>query len=187
MKRAKTSALRMVPVLFVLLATGTSAAAAQVAWEIRGGGAIGNHTDAAAGLEVNPGPSFSTFLLVGPFARTSLYMSYSRSSFGCEEGFCIDRDVKITSRGWGGGIRLAPIDWVWVQAGVSRLGTTVDTNSESMRIDPVFAYEGGAGISLPLLSWVRLSPGVAYRSSIERDGRTTVLVAELGVTALFGR
>ncbi|HUE95258.1 MAG TPA: hypothetical protein VMN39_01275 [Longimicrobiaceae bacterium] len=165
----------------VLVAAAPGAGRAQVGIEVRGGGAIGNHAPAAAGLETIPGPSVTASLFLAPAHWIALYGSYSRSSFGCEEGFCTDRDVLITTGSVIGGARLYLSPGIWLQGGIVNLTTVVSANDAEDRASPELGLEGGFGFRVRLAGPVALVPAFLYRAGIEPAGRTTVVAGELGL------
>jgi hypothetical protein len=162
------------------LLAAASPAHGQVAVELRGGGAIGNHVPAAAGLGTQPGPSISGALEYGVRPDLSVYGTYTRASFGCEDGFCAGRDVTMTSSGVGAGVRFHPGKLPWVRAGLLLAGTNVDTSTGSSSVDPSLGFELGGGISVPAADRVEIVSGLAMRSGAG-DERTTVLNFEVGV------
>ena len=168
------------------LGLGAGPAAAQLSVEIRGGGAIGNHLPAAAGLEPIPGPAFSVGLEYRAHPLASLYAAYSRAAFGCEQGFCTGREVTFSTSGPGAGVRLHAPRFPWVRLGAVRYGTGVDTDGISESVDPAIGFEAGAGASIPLAGRLRLLPGLYLRSQ-PGDTRTTLLGADLGLSASLGR
>ena len=155
---------------------------AQVAVELRAGAAIGKYAPTAAGLETSPGLSWSASLLGRPSPWASLYLGYSHAAFACEEGFCIGQDVTVSASGWGGGVRVHPAGWAWVQGGIARLGTVVDAGVTKDHTAPELGYVAGAGFSVPLFGAVRLVPGVVYRAVGSGGERTAAVAGELGIT-----
>ena len=71
-------------------------AAGQTHAELRGGLTVGNHTATLAGLDIAPALSFEALLIQQVTPRLSVYGGYLRTAFGCEEGFCLDRDLTVT-------------------------------------------------------------------------------------------
>jgi hypothetical protein len=172
--------IRFLPGFALVLALATPAAA-QLSVEIRGGGAIGNHAPAAAGLETVAGLALSAAVEMSPVRFASLYAGYTRASFGCEEGFCTGRDVTFTSSGFGAGARLHLPRLPWVRAGV--LYHALDTRADGGEhtADPGLGYELGAGATVPLSPRIRLLPGLVYR----RHGTTTDGVGDTDTTSLL--
>ena len=64
----------------------------RIAVEVRGGMSVGNHSESAAKLDVVPKPSFDAVLKVEVIPTLSVFGGFYRTTFGCEEGFCTERD-----------------------------------------------------------------------------------------------
>jgi hypothetical protein len=175
--------------IVLMLAGATLAAAvpatAQVALEVRGGGAVGNATPSGGGLGSEPQPVLGVGAEVGVRGPFSLYAGYSRAAFGCERGFCTGQGVTFTSHGLAAGVRLHPGDMAWLRAGVlyHDLQTRSDAGSEAGGASP--GYEVGGGLTFRLSQRLRVLPGVMYRrhdaSSGGVDGHAAVLSGEVAV------
>lgn len=161
-------------------------AAAQFAIEVRGGAAVGNHVPAAAGLEAIPGPSYAVQAEYQGWPIASIYASVSRSSFGCEEGFCTDNTATVTTMGYGAGVRIHSARLPWVRAGAILYDASVDAENGSKAVNAAPGYEMAAGFTIPLGPAVRILPGAFFRSQ-PGDERTTVIGAEIGLQVSFGR
>lgn len=164
-------------------------AAAQVTLVARGGLSIGNDEAAASRLEPRPRPAFS---LGAEYAATrvlSAYAGFSRAAFGCEEGFCTDREVSFASSGADAGLRLHLPRLPWVRAGVLYHTLTTTTAAGpapgEFSSGKGFGYEVGTGITIPLLRRARLLPGLSYRShsaaSAGSSDHVSIVGAELGI------
>lgn len=177
--------MRTAPLVLLALAATALPARAQLALEVRGGGTIGNHAPAAAGLETVVGPAWAVALEQRVLPLASLYLGYSRSSFGCEQGFCTDRDVSFTSHGLAAGARLHPRGLPWLRAGALYHGveTRAEGASESREAGP--GFEVAAGFVIPLPGPASLLPGLAYRRHSSRGDDasrpTSLLGAELAL------
>jgi hypothetical protein len=173
--------------LFVLLAIGASAlpAGAQLALEVRGGGVVGNHAPAAAGLETVVGPAWAVALEQRVLPLASLYFGYSRSSFGCEQGFCTGREVTFTSQGLAAGARLHPRGLPWLRAGALYHGVDTRAEGASESRDAGPGFELATGFVIPLPGSASLLPGLAYRRHSSRGDDssrpTSLLGAELAL------
>jgi hypothetical protein len=176
----------IIPATLALTLWVASAAAAQVSVEGRVGGAVGNHAPAAAGLETHPGLSLAGSIEYTPVPYGSLYASFSRASFGCEEGFCDGAGATITAQGFGAGVRAHP--WAaplpWFRAGALLYGSTVSTSSgdESTGMSP--GLELGVGTVIPFAGRFGVLPGIYLRSQAGAE-RTTLLGAEIGFRMSF--
>lgn len=168
----------------LLLLIASAPANGQVAIEVRAGASVGNHVPAYAGFDLLPGLSLSGTAEVRPVSFASLYGTYSRSEFGCEEGFCTGGDVQMLTEGFGGGVRLHPRYLPWVRAGVVQYGTTVQTEAGESVAQPSMGYEAGTGFTIPFGRHVRLLPGVFLRTQ-PGETRTTMAVADVGLNLSF--
>ncbi|MFW6331325.1 MAG: hypothetical protein ACOC3J_06335, partial [Gemmatimonadota bacterium] len=112
------------------------------------------------------------------------YAGFTRASFGCEEGFCADRDVSLTSQGLVLGARWLP-GTIWARAGLALQALDVDARGADDRFDPGLGFELAGGVELDLgRSW-RLRPGVTYlrhaASTDLGDGHVGLYALEVGV------
>lgn len=170
-----------------LLAIGlapAAPAAAQVSVEGRVGGAVGNHVPAAAGLETLPGLSLTGLVEYAPVSSASIYAGYSRASFGCEEGFCTDDEVTITTQGFGAGVRVHHGRLPWLRAGALFYDSAISTSGGDHQNDAILGFEVGAGYDIPVYPRLAIVPGIYFRSQ-PGDDRTTVVGADVGVRFSF--
>ncbi|NIP83028.1 MAG: outer membrane beta-barrel protein [Gemmatimonadetes bacterium] len=171
------------------LALAAPACAQRLALELTAGAAVGRYSETGAGLELLPGPSFGATLEAEVSESLAAYAGYVRSSFGCEEGFCADRDVTLTSQGavlggrWSAGLP-------WVRAGVTLQSLDVDAAGAGESTDAALGWDLGAGIQLAVGGRTRIRPGVAYRrhgaSTDRSDGHAGVLALHVGVAVALG-
>lgn len=162
------------------------AGAQQVKVELKAGAAVGNYTDTGAGLDVIPGPSFGALVELWPAETLAGYAGFTRSSFGCEEGFCTDRDVSLTSQGLVMGGRWSP-GLPWVRAGLAVQALDIEATGAGERFDPGLGVELAAGLEFAIAEQFRVRPGLTYlrhRASTELgEGHVALLALELGVAA----
>lgn len=160
------------------------ACAQNVSVELRGGAAIGNYSESGAGLEWAPEPSFAAEAQLGVRPDLSLYGGFTRSTFGCDEGFCTGLDATLTAQGITVGGRWTP-GLPWVRAGLAWQSLDLDATSGGASGGMGFGFDVGAGVDLGLGRLFRLRPGLSYRrvgSSLDgEDGHFALLALELGV------
>jgi hypothetical protein len=166
-----------------------SAVAQRFGLEVRGGGAVGSYTATAAGLDVIPALSFGAALetrVSGPF---SAYVGLSRSSFGCEEGFCAGRDVSLTSQGLVAGARWGP-GLPWIRAGLALQNLRLTADGEEETSDLGVGWDLAGGIDVTLADRFHLRPGLTYlrhaAATVQGDGHVALLALELGVAVGLG-
>ena len=148
----------------VLLAIGLAmllhgAAAGQTDVELRGGLAVGGHTGTAAGLDFAPSLSYQALVLRQMRPGVRIYGGYVRTAFGCEEGFCLDRDLTVGGNHAALGVEMrrgSP----WLRLGLLFGSTEVGTEGESP--DAGVGIHAGAGFTIGS-GRVRFLPGVSYR------------------------
>ncbi len=174
----------------IVLALGSSLfqgkAAGQTHAELRGGLSIGSHTGTAAGLEAAPAFSFEALAVRQITPLLSVYGGFSRTAFGCEEGFCLDRDLTVTGTHGVLGAE-AHKAWAWLRLGVLVGKTEVGTEGEAPDMGPGFHL--GAGLSFGG-ERVRIRPGLYYRrmsaNTPSSSDHAVALGADLGVAVRLG-
>src|SRR5680860_806441 len=170
----------------IAIALAINPAAAQFSVELRGGATIGNHLPAAAGLETIPGPSLAAAAEYMASSFVSAYAAFSRSSFGCEGGFCTADKATVTTTGYGAGIRVHAARFPWVRAGGIMYDASVEMDGETGTVDSAFGYELATGFTVPVTRALRILPGLFFRTQ-PGDERTTLVGAEIGLQVSFGR
>ena len=157
--------------------------------ELRGGVAVGNYTDSDAGLDLAPRPSFGATVEVVATESLAGYLAFDRSSFGCTEGICTNRDLTFTSQGFAAGVRWSS-GLPWVRAGA--LYHTLDVRGAGAGESPDagVGFEVAAGVDLPLWQAARIRPGVVYRrhqaGSDGVEAHVALLAVEVGVAVRLG-
>jgi hypothetical protein len=167
-----------------LLANGDLAA--QVRAELRGGLAVGSHTGTAAGLDIAPSVSFEALIVKPLGERLSVYGGLVRTGFGCEEGFCLERDVTVTGTHGALGVELGR-EGPWLRLGALFGRTEVGTEGEPSDLGP--GVHVGAG-----LRWgsgrVLFMPGASYRwlsaNSPAGSEHAVALALDLGLSVRLG-
>jgi len=151
------------PVRLIAMALGAmlvqSPAAGQTHAELRGGFTVGSHTGTAAGLDFAPALSYEALVVRQITPRLSVYGGYVRTAFGCEEGFCLDRDLTVTGNHGVLGAE-ARQGWAWLRLGLLLGVTEVGTEGESPDLGP--GIHAGAGFTLGS-GRISFRPGLSYR------------------------
>jgi hypothetical protein len=154
--------------------------------ELRAGYTVGSHSGTAAGLDMAPALSYEAMVVRPITPLFSIYGGYARTAFGCEEGFCLDRDLTVTGNHAVLGAE-AHKAWAWLRLGLLLGKTEVGTEGESPDLGPGIHF--GAGITL---GSGRLSfrPGLSYRrmgaSTPSSSDHAVAVAAELGVGIRLG-
>jgi len=182
--------MRSVRVRLIVLALGAlvvhGQASGQTFAELRGGATVGSHSGTAAGRENEPSPSFEALVLrqVTPLFR--IYGGFARTSFGCKEGFCLDRNLTITGNHGVLGAE-AHKAGAWLRLGLLVGKVEVGTEGESPDLGP--GLHIGAGFALGSAR-VSLRPGVTYRwlsaNTPSASDHAVALGADLGISVRFG-
>jgi hypothetical protein len=116
----------------------------------------------------------------------SVYGGYARTSFGCEEGFCLDRDLTVTGNQGvlGAEARKA---WAWARLGLLFGKTEVGTEGEAPDMGPGIHF--GAGFTLGA-GRLTLRPGFSLRrmsaSTPSSSDHAVALSGEVGVAFQLG-
>lgn len=179
---------RHYPVVLAALAlaglVSAPVAGQRLALEVKGGGAVGNYTAARSGLDVLPGPVFGAALEVWATPSVAGYVGFTRSSFGCEEGFCINRDVSYTTQGLTVGARWSP-GLPWARAGLVFQGLDIEAREGGGTSGPALGIELAGGAEITVGDRVGLRPGLAYvrhgASTDLGDGHVAMLALEFSV------
>ena len=85
---------------------------AQTQAEVRGGLTVGSHSASAAALDIAPAVSFDVVLKRQVTPSIAVFGGFFRTAFGCEEGFCKDRNLTVVGNHgalggeWGGSGRV---------------------------------------------------------------------------------
>jgi hypothetical protein len=161
-------------------------AAGQTDLELRGGLAVGSHTGTAAGLDFAPALSYQALVLRQMKPGLSLYGGYVRTAFGCEEGFCVDRDLTVGGNHVTLGVEMrrgSP----WLRLGLLVGSTEVGTEGESPNAG--IGIHAGAGFAVGS-GRVRFLPGVSYRwlsaNTPSTSDHAVALALDLGVRVRLG-
>lgn len=171
-----------------LLLTASPSAAQRVAVEVRGGAGVGNYAEAGADFDFAPRPSFGAAVSYALRPAVEVYAGYSRTTFGCEGGFCAGRGMTFTSAGVDAGVRLGlPLPASpWLRLGVVSHALDFDSDSGEPRSGESSSgtgFEAGAGIEVRVVDRISLTPGVRY----VRYGEQTVamVVGDVGLRIRF--
>ena len=161
-------------------------ATAQTQAEFRGGLTVGSHSASAAALDVAPSVSFDLVVRRQVLPSFAVFGGFFRTAFGCEMGFCTDRDLTVVGNHgalgaeWGRG---GP----WLRAGVLFGATKVGSEGETS--DPGLGLHAAGGLTLGV-GRVRLLPGVSYRwwsaKTATASDHAIALALDLGVALQLG-
>lgn len=161
-----------------------------LAVEVRGGASAGNYAGAASDFELAPMPSFGAALSYGVTERIGVYAGFSRSSFGCDTGFCVGRGMRFTSQGVDAGVELGlPVAASpWIRAGIvsHSLQYHADAAGGSETRDGEegsgVGFSAAGGVELPLGRRLSVTPGIRYvRYGAANDDGVAVLVGDVGL------
>lgn len=162
------------------------AAAAQTSVEVRGGLAVGSHTATGAALDMAPALSYAALVThrLGP--RLGLFGGYLRTAFGCEEGFCLDRDLTVTGNHAAAGAELT-FGPAWVRGGllfgVTRVGTEGEDPNAGVGVLAAAGFTVGQGR-------VRFVPALSYRwmaaDTPSRSDHAAAVTVDVGVAVRLG-
>lgn len=177
-----------VGVLLGIAAASPAAGQRRMAVEVRGGAGVGNHAPAASDLGFAPGPSCGATVSYPAAPRVQVYAGYSRTGFGCEDGFCAGRGMTFTSRGVDAGVRvsLPAAASPWVRAGLVRHALHAspaldDVDPRSGKVASGVGIELGGGAELRLGRTLAVTPGVRYVRYGGGDDGVAVLVGDVGL------
>lgn len=178
---------RAIQVLILGAALAHAPAAAQMQVEARGGLTVGNHTAHYSGLDIAPRVSLDVVIRRQILRSVAVYGGYFRTSFGCEESFCENRDITVVGSHGALGAEWSPPGMEgkpaqpWVRAGVMFGSTEASDASAEVDVpaDPGIGFHMAAGLSVGSGRF-RFLPGVSYRRMAATQGddeATAVAVA----------
>ena len=154
--------------------------------ELRAGLTVGSHSRSAAGLDIAPALSFDVTVRRQMWPRIALFAGYSRTAFGCEEGYCADQDVSVTGNHaalgaeWGSG---GP----WVRLGL--LLGAVDAGADGDPSSFGVGVLGAAGLRIGT-GRMQFMPGLSYRwmsaSATSESAGAVALALDLGLAFRIG-
>ena len=157
-----------------------------LAVEVRGGTAAGNYGPAASEFVITPRLALGASVSYGVTEHVGVYAGVSRSSFGCDTGFCEGRDVGFTSRGVDAGaeLRLPLPAAPWIRAGLVhhslhyRAGNVADEGEQTSGA----GFSAGGGVELRVGRRLSVTPGVRYvRYGAADDDGVALLVGDVGL------
>lgn len=173
--------------------SGTASGAQQVAEgsgglrvELLGGMTIGSHTASGAALDVAPAISLGVGASMSVWRSDfAVFAAYHRATFGCEEGYCLNRGYTVTGNHGAVGVEWAPRR-AWMRAGLLFGVVTSGGTGGNFGIGVL----GGGGFTVAA-GKLRLKPGVSYRwmqaaTDAEPDAKALALGLEVGLDYLLG-
>ncbi|MXX36331.1 MAG: hypothetical protein F4107_10255 [Gemmatimonadetes bacterium] len=133
--------------------------------EVRGGMSVGNHSESAAEMELVYKPSFDFVVRSEVIPTLWAFGGYYRTAFGCEEGFCVGRDITIAGNHGALGVEWVPRSaqlaaGPWLRGGIL-VGTT-RAGTEGDPPDIGIGLDLGVGLDWDFGLW-SARPGVSYR------------------------
>ncbi len=159
-----------------------AALGAQTQAEVRGGLTVGSHSASAAALDIAPAVSFDVVIKRQVTPSIAVFGGFFRTAFGCEEGFCKDRNLTIVgTHGALGG------EWgmgsAWLRGGVLFGSTRVGTEGEPA--EPGVGAHAAAGLNIGI-GRLRFLPGVSYRWMSAATATSTDHAIALALDLGFG-
>lgn len=160
--------------------------AGQIDAEVRGGVTVGNHTGTAAGLDLVPKLSYEASMVVGVRQGVAAYAALVRTAFGCEEGFCLERDPTVVGTHGAVGVELRRgIPWLRVGFlyGTTKVGAEADASDAGAGVLGAVGLTLGSGRLrfVPGVSLRRFSAGTATSAE-----HVTAVAVGLGVRVRLG-
>ncbi len=159
-----------------------AALGAQTQAEVRGGLTVGSHSASAAALDIAPAVSFDVVIKRQVTPSIAVFGGFFRTAFGCEQGFCKDRNLTIVGNHgalggeWGMGS-------AWLRGGVLFGSTRVGTEGEPAEMGVGAHAAAGLNIGIGRL---RFLPGVSYRWMSAATATSTDHAIALALDLGFG-
>lgn len=164
-------------------------AAQGLAVEARAGAAIGSYSATAAGLETVPDLSMGAAVEVSVAWGLAASLAYGRSAFGCEDGFCDGREVRVTSHGVALGVTWTR-SLVWARAAALYHGVVLAGLGGRESVGSGLGFEFAAGLALAGRGPLRWRPGLVIRrhsvSAPDGDAHAAVIAFELAARVPLG-
>ncbi len=154
--------------------------------EVRGGLTVGSHSASAAALDIAPELSFEALVKRSFTPRLSAFAGFVRTAFGCEEGFCRDKNISIVGNhgALGGELNYGT---PWLRGALLVGATRAGEEGEDPEIGVGFQF--GAGLAIGAGTF-RFLPGVSYRwlsaNTASASDHASALTVELGFGYALG-
>ncbi len=155
---------------------------AQMQAEVRGGLTVGSHSASAAALDIAPAVSFDVVLKRQVTPSIAAFGGFFRTAFGCEEGFCKDRNLTVVGNHGALGGEWGGAD-AWLRAGVLFGSTRVGTEGEPAELG--LGAHAAAGLNIGI-GRLRFLPGVSYRWMSAATASSTDHAIALALDLGFG-
>lgn len=157
-------------------------AGAQMQAEVRGGLTVGSHSASAAALDIAPAISFDVVLKRQMTTSIAVFGGFFRTAFGCEEGFCKERNLTVVGSHGALGAEWGTAN-TWLRAGALFGSTRVGSEGESP--DPGIGVHTAAGLNIGI-GRLRFLPGVSYRWMSATTATTSDHAIALALDLGFG-
>lgn len=113
------------------------------------------------------GTSYAIGAQVRPSSILGIFAAFQRTDFECEQCVNLDLDDSVRLEGLEAGIDLRfPVGELpvapWLRAGVVYQQFVFSGFDGESASDPEFGFSGGAGLSIPVLGYFEILPGVRY-------------------------
>ena len=162
------------------------AAAGQTQAEFRGGLTVGSHSASAAALDVAPSVSYDVVIRTQIRSSFAVFGGFFRTAFGCEEGFCTDRELTVVGNHGALGAEFGR-GGPWVRVGLLFGSTRVGTEGDSPELG--IGVHAGGGLTIGV-GRLRFLPGVSYRwmsaNTASTSDHAIALALDLGVGIRLG-
>ena len=170
-------------------------AVGQMQVEARGGLTVGSHSASFAGLDIVPAVSFDVVVRRQMLSSVAVYGGFFRTSFGCEEGYCLEQEPAIRIVGNHGvlGVEWGPASMAespaqpWLRAGAMYGSTKAGTIGDDPK--PGIGFHVAAGLSVGSGQF-RFLPGVTYKrmgaTQGDDTGHATAVSVDVGFAYRIG-
>jgi hypothetical protein len=181
--------------LITVLASAPSALAAQLPVPLVLGGHVGaafpsgEITESPPGFNAGTGPSFGGSLRVEATPMIGFFASYDQAHFACDGCGPLGLDDNAVLKAIGGGVRIAiPMAVAsfapWVEGSLVRQTLGFGGDGEDFTSEAGLGFMAAAGLTVPLVPRVELSPRIRYLNAPAEFDFSTLPDREFDATAV---
>jgi hypothetical protein len=183
---------RLIPLLVLALPASLAAQLpVSLTVEARAGYAVptGDFANSAEGFVADAGPALGVAVVVHPIPALGVFVGYQQLRFGCAPCAGAGLDDSAVLAGTEGGLHVSiPVEFAgavpWLRASALYHSLAFSGMGDRMTSDPAFGFGGAAGVSVPVLGRLEVSPGIRFMAVPAHFDFTVLPDRSVDVTAV---